>query len=515
MKKRYICKLEPTWVADETINLGRFIPSRMDLKNHPTIYQIIKGIKKLTHYYVMGSGENETKYYLVVNKHGRANNPSYHTEVGPKDCGVWLLGENGILLELSKGDGRSETAQIPFLLSMLYLRQADAPDDKKAPGGFLACGDDSMDEAYFNVPGSRRDTRLARTDLDDCLYYDTSCVLAEENWYDRKDQVRNDIRNGKLKEEDAPSFNTSPRERLMEQYHLGTMSFRCMARFFLPPHVNNVSASDRQLMDVLIPKLTSGEIAFVDIEVDDRQKVTVTGADAKKFEKLRAEVGNEYAAREWAPGPGWVATEVYNNVKLQYAIVFHKSGTVLFEDAINGTQFVASVDEDSYFASELPPGSSFDRGYQALLGLAPYEAREFPKRKVSPLKAGVIRQGEWFFVPTKDTIYHPVEHPRESMLFETINMPRDDISSSLHTLSVGRVSASSTHPSDHTGILGGWVHVPTGTVWVQQGIMEHSEGDHVDVQIPPSDSVTGMPYNQAYQVVRNLAIRSYSEEGVD
>jgi len=153
---------------------------------------------------------------------------------------------------------------------------------------------------------------------------------------------------------------------------------------------------------------------------------------------------------------------------------WHRSGFCLFYDESKKICLLSGQDEGSYFIVELP--SKVDTIDQAMDVLIPKEARV----------PGTIRQGEWFFVPCKaDDV--PLLHDTILLIdaIDGVHLPLDDIDSNRHIIetSDGRVGKD-------------------GRLYLYDPLVSHDEHETVNFD--------GWCY-----VVKNTAVRSYSESGVD
>lgn len=155
---------------------------------------------------------------------------------------------------------------------------------------------------------------------------------------------------------------------------------------------------------------------------------------------------------------------------------WHRSGFCLFYDEVKKICLLSGQDEGSYFILELP--SKVNTIKQAMDVLIPKEARV----------PGTLRQGEWFFVPCKDP---PLLHDT-IVLFSTegnssdVYLPLDDVDSNRHWIETSDGRAGKD-----------------GRLYLFHPAVHHDE--HATLE-----------FNGGWcYVVKNTALRSYSESGVD
>jgi len=489
-KKKYVIRLEPTFIdKDKELRVAKNLngplwdssdqPRGADIAfdQVPILEDVLCGDDKLGPYLQIGADKTKTKYYLANSRNGLSH---------------YLVCEDGLFYTLRRdlyaySDFATKTAYYEVVLFAVYVcAQNHATSTRRAPGGLIEIGDmrSRIAKPDPHLPGSRVKVEMYNIQFVDNL------------------------------SEDVPS-----------KYTLGTMSFVCFSRFFSP----DPNASWMEFDDVrhVLTGLMSGRFLIQDIEQDETIDLRITDKNAKRDTRKAYSESNLQFHKNLYPDTlralipsGFVpiSSSCTKNSKIPLTVTCHKSGGVLLEDTVNNTQYVMGVDEGSYFASELPKGELYSSAQDALLALAPKEAREHPQRKLSELKAGVSRQGEWFAVPENgvNTILHPAYHSDKVVEFEEIILPRDHGEAERHTLLVNPTDALIPASYKEGGRWSsGWVSRLTGRVYVQEGKLGHP--DHGDLILDIADYAgTGEdPGEMAYAFYHNRAVRSFSAGGVD
>jgi len=112
---------------------------------------------------------------------------------------------------------------------------------------------------------------------------------------------------------------------------------------------------------------------------------------------------------------------------------WHRAGSVLVRDS-KGAHFLFGRDEDTYFGCELPaPAASIAEAYKVLM----------PAQAIG--KAGVVRQGEWFFVPCKkpDLTRRLIEFeaaPEITLKVYAAILPRKNLIGNAHNLEASEIA---------------------------------------------------------------------------
>jgi hypothetical protein len=161
---------------------------------------------------------------------------------------------------------------------------------------------------------------------------------------------------------------------------------------------------------------------------------------------------------------------------------WHRPATALLEYLPEEYQIIMGQDEGSYFACELPKGSNCKTIEDAFVSLMPEEIRN---------KKGVKRQGEWFLVPVAKKELPTVQEitlkiTNENKL-EEVSLLRDFSTSSHHFVH------SKIYLIDKNCVL--YAYFPT---------IRHENQEHESVFL-----------RGWAKFLRNTAVRSFSEEGVD
>ena len=171
-----------------------------------------------------------------------------------------------------------------------------------------------------------------------------------------------------------------------------------------------------------------------------------------------------------SPGLGYTYIDNYDGTG-----IWHKPSEFLLEH--NGKQIIFGQDEGSYFGSELK--NKVKTCTEAIKSLRP---KNVPKN--------AERQGEWFAVQVKEKdvpTFINCAATFSSLSDQDITLPREVRDSSQHIVITidGRIDKK-------------------GNVYAKNPTLMHENGDHNDL----------MCFGW-YTFIRNTAVRSYSEEGVD
>jgi len=332
--------------------------------------------------------------------------------------------------------------------------------------------------------------------------------------------------------------------KLRNQHELGTLSYKCLSRFLVSSKLASIENIDTQLdkyMQPLFEAIDNGSLEVVDAEPSDTKRIMIS--DPAVMKPLGDKVkcwgaedlffsGNE-TLHKHKPGPGYVATgvDVPRDITthpdvgdLDYTkgyIRYHRSGNVLMEYAKGGIRkhYVFGVDEEQYFGCELPKTAK--NTTEALLTLAPSQAVDKKKKK---LKKGVLRQGEWFLIPRtgKEAVHPYMNNCAQITEFlwveENITLPIDSPDANLHTFATsefGELRALYADAGVDLPIGCAYVHLPTGRIFVQSGYLTHSQGTHADVRVHERSAHVIDKWCDSWELVRNTAVQSFSEDGVD
>jgi hypothetical protein len=235
------------------------------------------------------------------------------------------------------------------------------------------------------------------------------------------------------------------------------VSFRCLLRLIDPKFEGkDIKPSD---LNILFDEFKANRLEIVDYIPDEVKKITSgEGRITAAFKKEQKRKGYTY---------------------LGTSGLFHHPATVLLKHTKNKkvNYFVLGVDEGQYFGCQLPADEAPTTTAAGLLALTPKSLR----------KKQVERQGEWFIVPVKAS-----EVPAEEncLSFEELGLPRDNQDSAIHSVRC-----------DHED-----GRIKDDIVYARNFCLGHSSGEHQDIR--NSDK-------KWYTFVRNTAVRSVSEAGVD
>lgn len=241
-----------------------------------------------------------------------------------------------------------------------------------------------------------------------------------------------------------------------------TLSFQCLAE--LLPDARGAEHAARQV--------GAGKVSIVDCTADEIRPISA--ALKEKIKALKKKKVKNISDSIRPPEAGMTLMLSGKNPH------WHRSATVLLT---NGKQtYLIGQDEGTYFGCELQDNPETIKG--AYTSLTPPEAR----------KAGVKRQGEWFAVPVPSG-----KVPLDKDCLATcpdagdqIVLPRQTMNDNMHTL------------RPLIGEPRGEVRIHASGVFATGCDLHHEEHDTVF-----------LPKNRWYTFVRNTAVRSVSQEGVD
>ena len=243
MAKQFVAQLEPTWVSDDSERLGKISKNTSQFIKAPTLYDVVRGKEKFISYFENPSDQDKTRYYLA-----RADD-DYDEKI--------LLASNGNVFLLHD---RVDDVLLRFV--GVYFRQQGAPTTKKAPGGFVQCGDDE----YLGSPRNNSQLFLAG--------HKTMPV-----------SLANDMMNSLVVD-----YNICSDEKAAEvrrKHVWGTISYKCLARFLFPG-ATSLEVHDADIMRALWAALASERLVLNDITVDDTENVTVKANAAHRSRHHRS-----------------------------------------------------------------------------------------------------------------------------------------------------------------------------------------------------------------------------------
>ena len=232
------------------------------------------------------------------------------------------------------------------------------------------------------------------------------------------------------------------------------LSFNCLSRL-----LHNGEVNDQLIVDVST-KLKQKNISIVDWSVDETK--FLSKSDITKFARWEEDNSKPYPVL-----PGF--TLIINNMK------WHKPGSILC--SFNNKQYILSIDDDQYFGCELPENNN-ETVQDALESLAPF-----------PLSTPHIRQGEWFITPCD-----PIDIYADDVLF-MYNGARGD----------GHLPIDSPDSNLH--------EFRGNTVIKRDGV--YCKNVEIEHDIHPTANTYRSFKDGWCKVIKNRAVRSYSEDGVD
>lgn len=241
-----------------------------------------------------------------------------------------------------------------------------------------------------------------------------------------------------------------------------SLSFRCLTRFF------HDKATDRNRGEAA--GMLYDRLVVLDFSPD--HTIKMTPAQHSEAQKA-ANMGRVQSLR--SPHIGYTAGRTdYGPAKF----IWHRPSTILIKDTHSGGKtYLFGQDEDTYFGCELADDpKTLKSAFKSLMAPA---ARG---------KEGVLRQGEWFAVPTATT-----DVPQEKDCVFVADgglLPRESDDSNSHWLHTDRCNNIRVGPD--------------GLVYAKDFYVSHDE--HLDMRGKG---------NQWYVFHRNTAVRSFSEDGVD
>lgn len=250
-----------------------------------------------------------------------------------------------------------------------------------------------------------------------------------------------------------------------------TISYRCVAE--LMRNAESRELRYRVAIQDVMEAIAVGTIKVLDFTLDTYTPLTKKQhAQAKSFNAQGLLLADIRSIRSHISAePGFTLVRSYNRSG-NYIYKWHKSGHVLLQH--KDQTWLVGQDEGTYFGVELSEPAKTVK--QALLSLMPKEARK---------KKGVLRQGEWFFVPIA-----PPKTKEGEILIESGSfvLPRENDDSNHHTLNLSY----------------GQCCISSNDICAVNFFVVHREHARIN-------SKTG----QWYRILKNTAKQSVSVEGVD
>jgi len=251
-----------------------------------------------------------------------------------------------------------------------------------------------------------------------------------------------------------------------------TISFRCLARFFVKNNRNRSEPSDKRMIDAAVDTLQNGTI--YDYSNDEIKELTKTQVNriksAGKGDVRPSGLAN--AAKVRPPQAGFVLIGGVNAPR------WHRSGSFLIRH--KGMSILLGVDNDAYFGCELR--DNVETLKEAFTSLTPARLRG----KNCP------RQGEWYAEPiaSKD-----VPDITDAIAIVVNGCGCHDIGLAL--------AIEAPNSSLHI-VSGAKVYVTSEGLFAKNPIVHHNNEEHDD-----------MILQGWFRFERNTAKRSFSEHGVD
>lgn len=253
------------------------------------------------------------------------------------------------------------------------------------------------------------------------------------------------------------------------------ISFNCIARFFSKDDLHD--ATQYEVMEWL----GNGSLEVMDFTPES--KIPFTEKELKAYKQWQKKSDDPF---DDAPFPGKPPEKGYTAImdpNSSSKMVWHRTSNVVLRDqrTKSGLSMLFGQDEGTYFGCELVDHPTTVKA--ALLSLMPEEIRKLDN---------VLRQGEWFLVPVVEKKLPPrkdwvVEFKDPQVQDETVSLARETNDSAFHYIECDQ----------------GFV-TKDGKVFLCNVVLTHSEGDHADLNA-----------DGWHRVIRNTALRSFSEDGVD
>lgn len=161
--------------------------------------------------------------------------------------------------------------------------------------------------------------------------------------------------------------------------------------------------------------------------------------------------------------------------------IWHRAATALFYDRQRTCYYLLGQDEGTYFGVEISGERVIRTVNAAFKALIPVQAQG----------SGVLRQGEWFVVPVKEKDLPPLN---KRAWAEKIVLPMETPDSKPHC-----IFAQSDEPQQFQQLF----VATNGRVFAKNFALRHE--DHTEIYCK----------DHWYTFVRNTAVRSFSQEGVD
>lgn len=240
----------------------------------------------------------------------------------------------------------------------------------------------------------------------------------------------------------------------VENYKFPILSFACLSRFY-----NDKKHDSLENIKKIAKNLASGKYKILDTSPEESKNLTA--AQLKSYR-----VWKDKAPKDKCPITIPLGFSVVNNR-------FHKAGGILLrETKQKGHSIILGIDEGQYFGCKLPTHPKTINS--AFTDLIPKEYR-----KIKDL----FRQGEWYAIPVEPKDF-PKSNQFDIFCEGDFNLPVDDPNSNVHNIKC---------------VIGGLFK---GKIYAQNPTICHEQ--HAELSL-----------NGHYMIVKNTALQSVSQEGVD
>jgi hypothetical protein len=237
---------------------------------------------------------------------------------------------------------------------------------------------------------------------------------------------------------------------------LPSLSFNCLTRF--------ATDGKKEMMNRAIAEQCVKRYQVKDYHCGDSIDLT------KKEEKVVATWRKTGKNPLTPPGPGYVL--LWSS--------WHKSASFLLYDNAKDVTVLLGIDEGSYFGCQLADNpTTLDQAY---ISLIPPDLRK---------RNDWVRQGEWFVVPIEEKKVPSIENCITT--FSKLHLPRSSVDSNVHEI---------TCTDESTDAPQGFID-KNGNIFARYFDLDHPEHSTISIR------------THWCTFIRNTAVVSYSEEGVD
>lgn len=358
--------------------------------------------------------------------------------------------------EVGDGTRNISKCSIPSMGQYLHTGVSDV----RTPKGYPVFFKEGSNTLYINVKGRLKSAYCSRQGVAalDNKNYDEYCILLPTKG-NSKDKcmllVNGEIEHG---------FDDYRKD-----YCLVVFSPSCVSRLLFNNDVSkkNVSKVWQIIADGSLKLIDFTADIFIDAKSDVVKFYKDYGVHSGSW-KARRKANEKFRNTKHSPGKGYT---LINSDIHKFGIVWHKASHLLFQHG--NKYYLCGQDEGQYFGVELP--EKVKTVEDAILSLMPKAIRNV---------RDVERQGEWFFVPVSKSECLTISDETHCMA-EHLILPFEKGGNS-HNITGGEIFISST-----------------GKVYLSSCYVCHDQHEELNLDA------------HWYTPIKNTAVRSVSQEGVD